>query len=315
MRKYIKYMVYGIIGVIFISFPMSVPTIKSSVEYSIFNGNWNGCSELGKLIHQKKKIYPIITPDQKYNKNGVLFIISPNIHYSESDIEKIREFLDRGNTVVIADDFGTANDVLKGLNISERISNKRAHDLFYLKNSQLIIVPFNMQGFDNSITMNIPSYITSDTGQIKTSSISNKIIMDEINYSKGKIIIVSEPDIFINGMKEYNKDFWEYFLDNLNGEVVYIDEVHHSGFDPYNIGVVYIHNEVPNSIKYLVFAIIVLGVYLANNINFEFIHRKFRKNGLDLEKIAKENNLNKEKLEQILSKIREGRNYEWKWIS
>ena len=262
-------------------------------------------------MHQKKEVRYIITPEQRYDKNGVLFIISPNMHYSEWDVEKIRNFLDRGNIVVIVDDFGTANDVLNGLNIPKKISNKRAHDLFYLKNSSLIVTP-NIQGFDNKITMNIPSYITSDTGQIKTSSISNKIIMDEINYSKGKIIIVSEPDIFINGMKEYNKDFWEYFLDNLNGEVVYIDEIHHSGFDPYDIGVVYIHNEVPNGVKYLVFAIIVIGVYLLNNINFEFIYQKFRKNGLDLEKIAKENNLNKEKLEQILSKIREGRNYEWK---
>ena len=311
MRKYIKYMVYGIMGIIFISFPMSVPTIKSSTEYSIFNSNWDGCSELGKLMHQKKEVRYIITPEQRYDKNGVLFIISPNMHYSEWDVEKIRNFLDRGNIVVIVDDFGTANDVLNGLNIPKRISNKRAHDLFYLKNSSLIVTP-NIQGFDNKITMNIPSYITSDVGQIKTSSVSNKIIMDEINYSNGKIIIISEPDIFINGMKKYNNEFWEYFLDNLNGEVVYIDELHHSGFDTYDIGVVYVHNNIPDNFKYIVFVMIVLGVYLLNNINIEFIYRKFRKNGLDLEKIAKENNLNKEKLEQILSKIREGRNYEWK---
>ena len=70
--------------------------------------------------------------------------------------------------------------------------------------------------------------------------------------------------------------------------------------------------DIPDNFKYIVFVMIVLGVYLLNNINIEFIYRKFRKNGLDLEKIAKENNLNKEKFEQILSKIREGRNYEWK---
>ncbi len=312
MRKYIKYIVYGIIGVIFISLPMSIPTIKSSTEHSIFNNNWNGCSEFAKLMYQKKRIYPIITPDQRYDRNGVLFIISPNIHYSKLDIEKIRKFLDRGNTVVIADDFGTANDVLEGLNVSERISHKRTYDLFYLKNSSLVVIPFNTHEKTDKIVLNIPSYITSNTGQIKTSSISKKVIMDEINYSKGKIIIISEPDIFINGMEKYNKDFWKYFLDNLNGDLVYIDEIHHSSFDPYDMGVIYIHNNVPNYVKYIVFVMIVIGAYLVNYVNFGFVLYKFKKKNLDLEKIAKENNLNKEKLEQIMFKIRKGRNYEWK---
>ncbi|NPA62805.1 MAG: DUF4350 domain-containing protein [Methanococci archaeon] len=311
MEKYLKYITLGILGVLLLSLPYSLPVIKSFCPYSIFNTNWDGCSEFARMMYNNGEVIPIISPYDSYNiKGGVLFIICPDMHYSNKDVEKIKNFLKNGGTLVIADDFGCADDILNGLNVSSKISNKQAMDLFYYKNYSLIET-YKINGYNGKITFNIPSYIVSHKGEIRTSSISKKILMKRIRYGSGEIIIISDPDIFINGMKEYNKKFWNEFLNELDSDVYYIDEVHHSSFSPYDIGVVYLQSNLSNDSKFVIFSLIVIGSFIFSTVDlskiikfgFRFRNKKF------LEKIAEENNINMEKLNEIISKIKEGRNY------
>ena len=309
MEKYLKYITFGILGILLLSLPSSLPVIKSFCPYSIFNTDWDGCSEFAKMIYHKGRIIPIISPYDAYNiKDGVLSIISPDMHYSNKDIEKIKDFLKNGGILVIADDFGYANDILNGLNISSKISKKRAEDLFYYKNYSLIQT-YRVEDFNGKLTLNIPSYILSDDGEARTSSISKKILMKRVRYGDGEVIIISDPDVFINGMKDYNRKFWETFLDSLDADIYYIDEVHHSSFSPYDIGVTYVQSNLSNKAKFIIFALIVIGAFVFSSIDLSrFI--KFRKK-MPLEKIAEENNIDLEELERVISKIRKGRNYGW----
>ncbi|EHP88355.1 DUF4350 domain-containing protein [Methanotorris formicicus] len=307
MAKYLKYVTFGILGILLLSLPSTLPVIKSFCPYSIFNTDWNGCSKFAKMIHDRGEVVPLISPYDSYNiKNGVLFIISPDIHYSSKDVEKIKTFLENGGTVIIADDFGYGNDILEGLNISPKISKRRAEDLFYYKNYSLIET-YRIEDFDGKITFNIPSYISSNNGEIRTSSISKKILMKKVKYANGKVVIISDPDVFINAMETYNKNFWDVFLNNLDGYVYYIDEVHHSKFSPYDIGVVYVQSNLSNNTKFIIFSLIVIGIFIINNIDFSRIIKFKRKTSL--EKIAEENNIDINELNRVISKIKEGKNY------
>ncbi len=304
MEKYLKYITLGIIGILLLSFPFSVPVIKSFCPYSIFNTNWNGCSEFAKMIHHRGKLIPILSPYDSYSINeGVLFIISPDIHYSNSDIEKIKNFLNNGGVLVIADDFGYSNDILDGLNISSKISRRRTFDLFYYKNYSLIQT-YKVENFNGKLTFNIPSYLLSNNGEIKS---SKKVLMKKIKYGNGEVIVISDSDIFINGMKNYNEKFWEFFLNNLNANIYYIDEVHHSSFSPYDIGVTYLHSNLTNNQKFIIFSIIVIGTFILENINLLKVV-KFKKK-TSLEDIAEKHDINLEDLNRIISKIEKGKNY------
>ena len=310
MRSYLKYGAYGIIGIMLLSLPISTPFIKTNQEHSVFNSRWNGCSEFGKLMHHTGNLIPLIPPYTEYNfEDGMLVVIAPDNKYSDSEIEQIKEFLERGNTLLIADDSGITNNIFKKLNLSISISNKPCKDLFYLNNSAFIITP-NIDGFDGNILTDMPSSINSkNKGEITTSSISNYIIMDEINYSNGKIIVISDPDIFINGMKEHNNEFWRYLLNNYKGKKIYVDESHYSNYAPYDIGVNYVHRGLSSSSKFIVFLIIVIVLFITRNFNFEYLINIINRKNIDLEKISKEHNIDLDKLNDMINKINQSGTY------
>lgn len=327
MNKYLKYVLVAIIGVAFMMLPIGVPMIKTFSDYSMFNRDWNGCSKFAKKIYQNNyKIVPIISPYNTYDfnqKNGVLFIIGPSLDFSDNEVEQVREFLNNGNTIVIADDFGTANQVLEKLNISAKVSKNRVNDMFYYLNDDLIITCRIKNDFGNSITMNVPSYVNLNEGInegiILTSLVSSSgkkekayPIMVETKYSSGKIIIISDPDIFTNGMYEFNNEFLEEFLAYLNSEVYFFDEAHRAGFDPYDLGVMYLHSSVSKNAMFLIFVIVMLVGYLNETglikkmLNFK---RKQNLNEKMLKKIAENHNIDVEDLKKVITKIKEGRNY------
>ncbi|ABR55995.1 conserved hypothetical protein [Methanococcus aeolicus Nankai-3] len=305
MNNYIKYISYAIVGISLLSLPLSIPFIQTNQEYNIFNKEWNGCSEFGKIIYATGKPVPLMLPYSEYEFNdGVLIIIASDIKYSDSSISIIKEFLNRGNVVIIADDTGNTNNIYKELQLPVKIINNQPKDLFYLKDDDLLITP-NIKGFDGKIITNKPSYIDSKNGEIiRTSSISNKILMEEINYSNGKIIVISDPDIFINGMKNHNKDFWTYLLNDYKGKTIYIDEAHRSTNAVYDIGTSYVQNNISNDAKFVLFIIMVLIFYLIKRIDLDIFNFLFKKK-INLKKISEENNIEYDKLAKMIQKIKD----------
>ncbi|ADG13903.1 conserved hypothetical protein [Methanocaldococcus infernus ME] len=299
MRKILKYVTIAIIGIIFISLPYFIPIIKSNTPYSVFNKKWNGCFEFGKLLYHLGNIKPIINPYSmyKFNSDGVLIIIAPDIDYSDEEINIIKNFLESGGILILADDTGKVNKLLEKLNIKEKIINKEVKDLFYYKNCNLVICrsPFG------NVVFNYPSYINSKEGDIKTSIVTSKILMKKINYGEGEVILISDPDIFINGMYKYNKDFLKNFFKQFEGRTFYIDELHHSSFSLYDVGVVYIQNQVSNETKFLIFTVLVIGSYILSNIRLDL--SRFLRKKIDLKEVAKKYNIDYKKLKEIIEKI------------
>jgi len=100
--------------------------------FSIYNEGWNGLSEFREIVESKfpedrdgdgyadsvKTIISSINAVNRLeNETGILVVMGPAVHYDISEALALVLFLMQGGTVIIADDFGTANDLLKGLNI------------------------------------------------------------------------------------------------------------------------------------------------------------------------------------------------------
>ncbi len=264
MRVIYPFLIFA--GISLLVLPVAVPVIKTSAEFSIFNTGWNGCSSFAKALAERGELIPIIYPYTSVklgNLNGVLLIVGPDVGFSEHEAEEVRKFLMRGGTVFIADDFGTSNELLEMLGVNVRFSKQPLRDLFYSKNEKFPVVvrihdPYLGRGVER-IVLNIPAAIVHGSGEAFTSKVSvvgNTVksfpVLAEIQYGNGRLVLLSDPGVLINDMYGENGKFVENLIEYL-GTKFYYDEAHHSDFNPYSTGTVYIHRELDRNSAFLVF--------------------------------------------------------------
>jgi hypothetical protein len=121
-----------IILAIFISYPFVSASLfgffftRNTTNFSIYNSGWNGVSELkDRFVEQGAEISTIVGSSNVLNRlnstemgdQGSLLILGPSIHYDFSESLAILMYAINGGRVLIADDFGTANDILSVLSI------------------------------------------------------------------------------------------------------------------------------------------------------------------------------------------------------
>lgn len=126
-----------IVLALFISYPFLSAAVlgflpggtTNSTNFSIYNKGWNGAStfkDLFKDHDNEGQISTIVGSSNVLNRlnssemndsQGSLVILGPAIHYDFSESLAILMYAINGGRVLIADDFGTANDILGVLSI------------------------------------------------------------------------------------------------------------------------------------------------------------------------------------------------------
>ena len=124
-----------IILAIFISYPFVGASLFSFIlsnnttNFSIYNTGWNGASEFKDRFENYPggtKISTIVGSSNVLNRlnasemngtHGSLIILGPGIHYDFSESLAILMYAINGGRVLLADDFGTGNDILSVLSI------------------------------------------------------------------------------------------------------------------------------------------------------------------------------------------------------
>ncbi len=97
-------------------------------DFSIYNNNWNGLSQFRESIEDTRDVYSIqasMSVVTRENGSAVLMIVGPVKDFSLDVTLAIYTHLLKGGSVLIADDFGTANTSLSLLNflMSSFLSN------------------------------------------------------------------------------------------------------------------------------------------------------------------------------------------------
>ncbi len=292
MRTLYGFLVF--LGILLLILPLSTPIIKTSADFSMFNTKWNGCSEFAKVSVGRGELIPVLYPYNSVDfakREGVLIIVGPDVGFSTLEIEELRFFLDRGGTLFIAEDFGIANDFLEKLGIPGRFSKKTMGDIFYCKRADFPVIvriedPELSYGVENLI-LNVPSVITGlegGAGEVFSSKVSvvgenrkSYPILTETSYGKGRVVLLSDPDILINDMAVENNKFIEnlvrYLGSSSNSNTFYFDEAHHSDFNPYSTTTVYIHKELDREKAFQVFAAVAaLMIFIESGIAMGIAH-------------------------------------------
>ena len=258
MRKAVRYalLVTGIF--MLFTMPLTVPYFKSSSYYSVFNPDWNGLSKFAGLLYKEgKQPTPLLGPLDSYSlSGGTLMIVGPDVDYTPDEIKTIKKFVEDGNTLFIADDFGTANEILRGLNLPMGISKYPLRDFFYEVDDRFLITvrisdPVLGKGVDKVVTSDPSAVIVTRKGEVYTSGTAMinfhrraYPILAMTRYGRGRVIVLSDPDILRNNLFEENYPFLRNLVNYIPGPV-YIDESHHSDFNLYTQGTITIRRVLP----------------------------------------------------------------------
>jgi hypothetical protein len=196
----------------------------TDIEFSRFNIGWNGTSEFFNQLDAHGAEGVVLPADLSKRNDTLLLIIAPNTSFSSEEILSLKEFLEKGNTLFVADETGAANSLLEGLGSSIRIfpGNISSIDvefthfkavIGYSKNEDLLLSnvssltfndPSSLSGGDPLITTSILSWDDQNGNYRpdKDEPFSSFGILSRDAIGNGTLYILSDPSIFINGMMD-----------------------------------------------------------------------------------------------------------------
>ena len=95
--------------------------IEETRQFSIYNTNWDGTSILKENLESEGyEFQPIVSTLNtltRIDNLGVLALVGPTIFFDPTETAALAYFIMRGGSVLIADDFGSANDILGLINV------------------------------------------------------------------------------------------------------------------------------------------------------------------------------------------------------
>ncbi len=205
------------------SFVLVLHLSTNNMEFSRYNTGWNGSSAFFSDLDRHRMV-EIYEPGELSGNphNSTLLIIAPQHHPTAQDLAAYQAFLDEGNTIFIADDFGTGNEILSGLGsrISILPGNLSSLDRRYgdpysvvvyrsleaspvpLPVSSALNRPAALEGGSPLMMSSVMSWIDAN-GDRKLNWIEDMgtfPVMASEPRGHGWIIVLSDPSILINSM-------------------------------------------------------------------------------------------------------------------
>ena len=342
-RVYQLAIIVGVTTLLFI-LAFANPLFINNSDFSIYNPGWNGCSNIAIKSYKTGKLQPTFYFEDSeltlaqhsfsdYNliaNESCILIIGPRSSFTSIEIDYIQNFLKDGGMLLLADDFGTSNEILNGINASSRFSNSLLLDLSFEKSARFVNI-FDFENRSSPIFQNVSRILLNYPTTIKPGKNTNVLaysselswIDRNLNgkqdtneqigpfpvfaiesFGKGKIVLLSDPSVLINSMKDKldNDIFIKNMLKSLysDRETIIIDESHRDISSPWQISYF-----LPRTIGFELKIAIVLLVVLLFIVGFTTIPKYILKRLDDLifKKPEKKLTLtNKELIDDVLNK-------------
>jgi hypothetical protein len=226
---------------------------------------------------------------------SALVIIGPTNTFTSAEGSHVGDFVRSGGVLLLADDFGAGNSLLERMGATTRFSGDLVMDLAYEKQPEFSVL-FDIKQDPltknvSTLLLNYPSSLsinTATTEAIAQSSIAswldangNRVqewgeergpfpIVAREHMGLGEILLVSDPSIFINGMRQYMDNI--VFANNTINQVclartaVYFDESHRKFLDPVSITMEFTGDVSTNAKAIMVSMALVLTLWISTNL-------------------------------------------------
>lgn len=219
-------------------------------DFNLDNPFWNGLKDFKRETKASSLSYVYGVNFIPSPSKSSLFIIGPSGTYSGREISSISKYLEAGGMLILADDFGSGNSILKGLGLKTRFSQHLVVDPLFRGKSSVLAKTVDIKGSlanIKSIMFNYPTSLQVNRfeGEVIATSSSFSFFDDNLNgkkdksedngpfpmiakirYGKGKIYLISDSSLFINSMlsQEENQKFLKTII---KGKKIFIDISHH----------------------------------------------------------------------------------------
>ena len=205
-----------------------VAASTTGAAFGAYNLEWDGTSDVRELADQRTDSQVLLdtAPYDRGDANGsVAVVLSPTEPYGPNDTRRVREFVDAGGTLVVADDFGPhSNVLLDGVGASARVNGTQLRDERHYYRAPSLPVATNVSetrytdGVEQ-ITLNKGTAIdagnatvvaaTSRFAYLDRNGTGNLSAGDELgtypvvtaeSVGEGRVVAVGDPSLFINAM-------------------------------------------------------------------------------------------------------------------
>ncbi|MEM0336016.1 MAG: DUF4350 domain-containing protein [Thermofilum sp.] len=195
------------------------------------NPGWNGLQELARSRGALEA--PLTELAALDPRNYTLLIVGPSKSFTPGEVLAVRAFLAKGGRVVIADDFGTANELLEAIGAPVRLTGgllvdpllnlgARELPLAYWSGRRLALnyaTALNVTGCAGCRVLaasSFFSYLDLDGNGVHDEGEPAGPLPTAVSLSfrGGELVVVSDSSIFINSMlgREGNALFLEHLL-------------------------------------------------------------------------------------------------------
>ena len=213
----------------------------STADFSPYNFGYNGYSTIQEEIKNNHEVRVVAQGElareisEVQPTKSVLFIISPET-YATDEANVVRDFLLSGGRVVVADDFGGANTLLSMLDVPVAFSKEPVFDsIQYWRNVSLPMVRWGggwiytnyptslidvmgAGGYNVAITTS-PFTFADTNGDFRPNageSIPWAMLMVNVSYGNGTLVLLGDPSVFINAMLNRNSKK----MDSMNSQLM-----------------------------------------------------------------------------------------------
>jgi hypothetical protein len=295
---------------------VSVPLLNTTKEdFSSYNTAWNGASDAKALAsrdgYTTRSVFAF--SELGSSGDGVLVMLNPNtsVGLAGGDASALQSFVQNGGVLVLANDFGNGNAVLSGLGVSDaaRFNGSllkdnvskgvdAAHPLVTDINPSGLTAGVQMLYFNYGTVLDTQggnvtvlarsaptSYLSTPAGGNATISATTgaRPVLATLDYGKGRIVLLSDPSVFINGMlgQADNQQLLLSMLANLTGGdtavPIMFDESHRASPPVWSL--LYDRINADDTIKYTV--VVLFSAAFVIGINASALVRRRQRQGKD----------------------------------
>ncbi len=277
-----------IAGIILLAaaFILLIHLSANNMEFSRYNVGWNGTSSFFSDLDRHRYV-DISDTDRlsRYPRNATLLIIAPYRQPSAKELTAYRAFLREGNTIFLADDFGTGNEILAGIGSSIKIlpgnlssldrSNSDPYSVIAYRSAEKSPIPLPqdialnraapLEGGSPLMLTSVMSWNDAN-GDRRFNTAENMgtfPVMALDSSGSGQLIVLSDPSIFINTMYSLAENENNRFLIRnivTGNDFILIDQMNSRTANASGVGEIFhvIRNTV--NIEIFILCLLMLGI-------------------------------------------------------